>query len=208
MENESTNRLETFVDAIFAIAMTILVIDLKVPELTADIAHSQLGPKLMELFPNFIAYFISFIMLGVYWIGHYNVAKVLRRDDRTLLWLNIGYLAVVVLVPFSTALLSRYGTEQIAHIVYGINLMLIGAFAYLQWDHVTKNKMVDSRTPEVLIKSVKQRIMAVPAICTLAIVVSYFNTTLSLLVYLVIPIYAILPNPVDEFWTKIDKETE
>ncbi|MBI5227212.1 DUF1211 domain-containing protein [Candidatus Micrarchaeota archaeon] len=207
MESEElgVNRLETFVDAILAIAMTILVLDLRVPELAGELVHSELAPKLMEMVPNIIAYIISFVMLGVYWIGHYNVAKAVKRVDRTLLWLNIGYLAVVVLVPFSTALLSRYGTEQVAHIVYGANLMLIGAFAYLQWDHATSKGLVASSTPTILIKSVKERIIAIPAICTFAIIISYFNTTLSLLVYMIIPIYAILPNPVDEYWTKIDK---
>jgi uncharacterized membrane protein len=83
------NRIEALSDGIFAIAMTLLVLELHVPDLPPNAPNVQVAPALFKLWPKFLTYAVSFISLGVYWIGHHNMYHVIRRSDRVLLWLNI-----------------------------------------------------------------------------------------------------------------------
>jgi len=100
----SKTRIEALTDGIFAIAMTLMVFDIKV----APVAHMDqwnLRHELIQLWPRFLAYVISFVMLGVYWVGHHNQYHYIRRTDRPFLWINIFFLMGVSLIPFSTSLL-------------------------------------------------------------------------------------------------------
>lgn len=198
-----TQRLETLVDGIYAIVMTLLVFDLKIPEITSGDIHAQLISKLIQLLPNLFIYFFSFIMLGIYWVGHHNVAKFVKYSDRTLLWLNLGYLALVGLIPFTTSLLSHYYMEQSGYIIYGLNLFFIGLFSYLQWDYATTHhRLVDHSIPDSFVYSVKKRIIVAPVLCVVAIIFLFLNTNLSLLTYMVIPLYYVVPNAVDSYWSR------
>src|SRR5215469_15788500 len=115
------NRIEALTDGVFAVAMTLLVLDIRVPELQ-PLATAELPLKLLSLWPKFLSYTISFVILGVYWVGHHVQLSFIRRADRPLLWINILFLLWVALVPFSTALLSEYATTRIAIAIYGANL--------------------------------------------------------------------------------------
>ena len=101
-----TDRLETLADGVFAIAMTILVFEITVPDLATG-ELDQLGSKLLALWPKLLAYVISFIVLGIFWIGHHNQFAFIRRANRTFLWLNIVFLMLIAFIPFSAALLGR-----------------------------------------------------------------------------------------------------
>src|ERR1700737_1299223 len=104
----SRNRIEALTDGVFAVAMTLLVLDIKVPELPQPMATDELLRQLLALWPKFLSYVISFVILGVYWVGHHVQLSFIRRADRPLLWINILFLLWVALVPFSTALLGEY----------------------------------------------------------------------------------------------------
>ena len=196
-----TNRLEALVDGTFAIAMTILIFDLKVPEIAHEATQTQLVPALLKLLPNFIVYIVSFIMLGVYWIGQHNTSKFIQRTDRTFLWLSIGFLATVVLIPFSTALLAHYGNDQAVEIIYGANLLLIGMLSYIQWEYANWNhRLVDHAIPRRIVQAVRWRIAMAPLICIVAILASFVSTGISLWAYMLIPMYYIMPSEVDEYW--------
>ena len=100
------NRIEALTDGVFAVAMTLLVLDIKVPELEQPLATAELPLKLLSLWPKFLSYTISFVILGAYWVGHHVQLSFIRRADRPLLWINVFFLLWVALVPFSTALLT------------------------------------------------------------------------------------------------------
>ncbi len=118
----SRNRIEALADGVFAVAMTLLVLDIKVPELQSPSATAELPLKLLALWPKFLGYLISFVILGAYWVGHHMQLSFIRRADRPLLWINILFLLWVALVPFSTALLSEYSKSRVAIAIYGANL--------------------------------------------------------------------------------------
>src|SRR5215471_1982543 len=99
------NRIEALTDGVFAVAMTLLVLDIRVPELHQPLATAELPLKLLSLWPKFLSYTISFVILGVYWVGHHVQLSFIRRADRPLLWINILFLLWVALVPFPIGLL-------------------------------------------------------------------------------------------------------
>jgi uncharacterized membrane protein len=141
----SRDRIITLTDAVLAIVMTLLVLEIVVPELSRSEAATELPKRLLGLFPDVWSYATSFIILGFFWIGHDDQFHYIKRVNRTLLWLTIFYLMFIAFIPFSTALIGEYGDQQISVIIYGINIIIVVVWAYLQWKYVTKeHRLVDS----------------------------------------------------------------
>ena len=126
----STNRLEAFSDGVIAIAITLLVLDIKVPDpdSTGSLAHA-----LGELWPNYAAYVVSFLTIGIIWINHHALVRRLREADHSVLMLNLFLLLTIGLLPFTPALLAAYIGERGDHLaaaVYGGSLLMM-AFGFL-----------------------------------------------------------------------------
>lgn len=198
-------RLETLCDGVFAIAMTLMIFNIKVPRISG-LPHGKLVHTLFELWPQFLAYAISFIMLGVYWIGHHNQFHYVRRSDRLLLWLNITFLMFVTVIPFSTGVLGRYPLERAAVVLYAGNLILVGLMLYAQWWYVTAgHRLVDPDTDPRLVNLAKHRILMGPAILLLAIGASFISPILSIVICAVVPAFYILPGSVDRHWSPVGR---
>src|SRR5205823_4480475 len=110
-------RIQALSDGVFAIAMTLLIFNIKIPQEARTV--NQLATKLAELTPNFVTYVLSFISLGIYWVGHHNMYHSIRKTDRPLLWINILFLMMVAFLPFSTNLVGLYASNQLAIEVFG-----------------------------------------------------------------------------------------
>jgi uncharacterized membrane protein len=195
------NRIEALADGVFAVAMTLLVLDIKVPELQPPLAAAELPLKLLALWPKFLSYTVSFVILGVYWVGHHVQLSFIRRADRPLLWINILFLLWVALVPFSTALLSEYANTRLAIAIYGANLIAIGLTLALHWWYATtKRRHVDPDIDSGLVRAAMHRTLMAPLVYILAIVLCFFNTGVSLALYALVPILYILPGRIDIHW--------
>ena len=109
-------RLESLTDGVFAIIMTILVFNISVPELIlfteGDFASERLSAKFADLWPDFLAYVISFSTLGAFWVAHHRIFRWVLYVDRPLIWINISFLMIIGLIPFSTTLLTQYLDSQ------------------------------------------------------------------------------------------------
>jgi uncharacterized membrane protein len=129
------SRLEAFSDGVFAIVITLLILDIRFP----DVDYSQFGATLVALLPRILAYVMSFIILGVYWVSHHNSMHAMRKTDRSFLWLNIFLLLCVSFIPFPTSLLGRYPFQSGPIIIYGLTLIVCNAVGYLMivyvWYH-------------------------------------------------------------------------
>lgn len=132
-----TNRVEALSDGVFAIAMTILVLNIAVPT-AATVSAEQLPTALRQITPQVLVYIISFINLGVLWVGQHNQDHFIVRVDRWFLWINIGYLLLISFMPLSTALLGHYPLNRVALIVYGVNLIAATLMLALHWDYATR----------------------------------------------------------------------
>jgi uncharacterized membrane protein len=190
-EDLQTRRLETLSDGIFAIVMTILVFDLKLPEVPAD----QLLSALIHLWPNFLGYAVSFSLLGVYWLGHLSQFRFIRKTDHSYIWITILFFALVALVPFSTASLSRYPSSIITLALYTGNLTLIGIALWLPWRYATHNRrLVDMDLPESIVVYGTLRCLIAPAGYLVAFCFSFISPLLTLVFFIAIPLLYIIPG--------------
>ena len=198
----STGRIETLADGVFAIVMTVLVFDMRVP-LQAEVDQIGLLAALSQLAPNLLSYIITFVILGVFWVGHHNQFFYIKRADRTLLWINIFFLMLVALLPFSAGLFSRYGQDRISIIVYNINLILTGLILFVHWWYATRDHhLLGQRLDTHVRHIVYRRILMPPALYFAAIVVSFVSVELSIVIDILVPILYVMPNRVDIFFRR------
>jgi uncharacterized membrane protein len=114
------NRVEAFSDGVFAIVITLLILDIRVPE----VEYSHLATSLVEVLPRVFAYVISFGVIGVYWLAHHQSLQLVGKLNGLLIWLNLIYLLAVSFMPVPTALLGRYPMQPIPIVIYGLNLIV------------------------------------------------------------------------------------
>jgi uncharacterized membrane protein len=119
-------RLILFTDAVFAIAITLLAIEIRFPELRRLPSDADIWRGLGELAPKFMGFLIGFAIIAQYWTAHHRIFRFVRNYDTKLLWLNMLFLLFIVLMPFSSGLFSSYGIVRAAFIIYAINIMLAG----------------------------------------------------------------------------------
>lgn len=199
------NRLETLADGIFAIVMTLLVLDLRLPE---TIAAGELASAIAGLWPQFATYFISFVVLGIYWFAHHQVFNFLARVNRTIVWLNILFFMGIALTPFAAFLLGNYPDEPAAIAFYGILLGVLPLLGYVIWRYMTADHgLVDRELNPVLVRKVSLWLLGGPAVVPIAVGLAFVNTYLSLLVYLALPAIYILVNPVDRYFAELREES-
>ena len=146
-----TARVEAFSDGVFAIAITLLVLELHVP----DVGRGRLWHGLVDEWPQFAAYLSSFFIIGIMWVNHHSMFQQIRRSNRSLLFLNLLLLLWTALLPFPTALISRNlgegGTDaKVAEAVYAANLTLAAIAFSLIWTYaVHRQRLIDhDMTPE------------------------------------------------------------
>jgi uncharacterized membrane protein len=191
-------RMNAISDGVFAIVITLMVFQIKIPDIAPELAATQLSQELLKLLPDFAILFLSFVILGIYWVGHNNIFLHVLRHDRLMLWLNILFLLVVALFPFPVTLLVRYGSTQISVILYALTLAIGGILLDLIWAYATYNRhlMCDSVQPE-LIRSFHVRILTGPALYLLSIPVSFFSLLASKILFGLAIIYYLVPTVQD-----------
>lgn len=192
-----TNRIEALSDGVFAIAMTLLILELKVPVLRGDAEISELPASVAALWPKFLGYAISFVTLGVYWVAHHLHFFTIRRADRMLLWINILFLMTISIVPFTTALLGEYPRHILPVTVYAVNMIAVGLALQLHWSYATSgHRLIDKTVKPELIRSVSHVILMGPAVYLVAIVLAFVNTWISIILFLLVNLLYILPGSV------------
>lgn len=125
-------RLEAFADGVFAIAATLLIIDIRLPEEL----HEALGQELLEIWPQYAAYAVSFVTIGIMWVNHHTLIRQIERVDRPFLFLNLGLLACIAFVPFPTRILAEFvrtDEGQAGALLYGITLTTTAVFFLSIW---------------------------------------------------------------------------
>lgn len=189
--NVNPYRIEALSDGVFSITMTVLVFNLKVPENDAD---KELLAHLFFMWPNFLAYFTSFILLGIYWTGHRVQYHFIRRVDHESQWLKIFFLAAVALFPFATSLLARYPHSRTALFLYGANLTAMGVILYLHWAYATTHRrLVDADLPEGVVTFGSIRCLAAPVGYAIALCFLWVEPRLTLILYAIVPLIYLLP---------------
>jgi uncharacterized membrane protein len=195
-------RLILFSDAVFAIAITLLVIEIKVPEIN-DPTDRALLNSLAHLIPKFIGFIFSFIFIGLYWTIHHRMFGFVTSYDKKLLILNLFFLFFIALLPFSTGFYSEYAVDIVRKNLktplafYALNFTAVGFANYLMWRHVSNPKLKLTEPPldPLTLKLAKFRSFVVPAVF-LSILPVAFVTNVWIAIYLpmLIPIISKIAN--------------
>jgi uncharacterized membrane protein len=117
-------RLILFTDAVFAIAITLLAIEIKIPEFEGRPNDAQVWESMLSLIPKFVGFLVGFTVIAIYWTAHHRIFRFVRSYDQKLLWLNILFLLFIVLMPFSSGLFSSYPTVKAPFTIYALNIIV------------------------------------------------------------------------------------
>jgi uncharacterized membrane protein len=179
----SADRLKALADGIFAVAMTLLVLELVVPEIK-DISNKELTGILLSMWPKFLAYVLSFLIAGIYWLIHHSIFDAIKYYDATLAWINILFLLLVALIPFTTSLLGEFFLQNTSTIIYGIHLLLMFLGGYSLWTYATwKRILVIPDLDPGLITGARRMGYVYFVILSIAIIVAFFIPLISVIIY-------------------------
>jgi uncharacterized membrane protein len=192
---QSAERLAALSDGIFAVAMTLLVLDLRVPAAEAVHSEHDLWRALVALSPRLAMYVMSFLTLGIFWVGQQTQLNHLTRSDRSLSWIHILFLFAVTVTPFSTMLLAEFIVYRLALIAYWLNILFLGSTLYLSWMCATEKGLVKDDLPREVPAAIKSRIMIAQTLyafgALLCVISTYWSIAFIVLVQLN---YAIAPR--------------
>ncbi|MFC2050634.1 TMEM175 family protein [Chloroflexota bacterium] len=188
----TTRRIEALADGIFAIAMTLLVLTLTLPDMAET--KLDLSQLLADQWPKFFNYALSFVLLAIFWIVHHQQFHVIRRTDRGHIWINIGILMFVALMPFSTDVAGDYSGETLAELLFSANLMILGLLFLLNWWYSCRNhRLVDPDLDRETIAGGIRRNCVIPVVAAISMVLSFFIPRWGLTAYMLIPIIQLHP---------------
>ena len=194
----SKHRVETLTDGIFAVAMTLLVLNINVPEISShstSIIETELAKRLFDLWPKVLSYGISFVILAIYWSAHRRQFHYVKHTDGVLIWTNIMFLMAISLLPFSTSLIGQYREQQLSIFVYGGNSIIIAFLLYIQWMYVTNHyRLVDKNLDPYIKKMLPTRLLFGILIYLIAIGVSFLYIHLSIFLFTLMVIPGFFPN--------------
>jgi uncharacterized membrane protein len=189
-------RIEALVDGIFATVMTVLVLGLRGP--VANLPETDLRNQVINLLPNYTAYAFSFVVLGLFWIGHHAQFHYIKQTDRIFLWINVLFLLTIGFIPFSTSLIGLYPFSPTAVRVYGANLAATGIMLNLVWWYATYNRrLVDKDLDPHVVTLAQRRTVVGPIVCFLGIGFSYVDAQISLALYLLLIPFYMRPSHLD-----------
>jgi uncharacterized membrane protein len=202
---EEFARVLAFSDGLFAIAMTLLVVGIAVPTLSTPGDERELWDALRELDSAYLSFFISFAVIGRYWIAHHQFFRLLREMDYGLISLNMVYLAFVAFLPFPTALLGTYFENPVSVAVYAVSIALVSGLEVLLLRHAHRHRLLERQPPNdvyrwgVLASSL-------PVLFFIgSIPLAFLSTTLAVLLWFgAVPLHAVMgrwrPADVDEYF--------
>lgn len=179
------SRTVALTDGVFAIIMTLLVLELKVPPVQKGV---ELGEKLNGLGYHLLLYFASFLLAGVYWVGHRLIFSLVKYVNTTLVWLNIFFLMICSLIPFGAALLGNYPFETYSLAIYGILLFLLAGWRLFMYVYVTQHhSLLYAPVPRIRRRRVIGVMIFAPVMFLLSFCIVPFFPRLALVLYCIIP---------------------
>ncbi len=155
----SAERLAALSDGVFAVAMTLLVLDIRAPAVEAIHNELDLHRALIALTPRLVMYVMTFLTLGIFWVGQQTQLNHLARSDRSLTWIHLWFLLAVCMTPFSTTLLAEFTRYRSALLIYWANIALMGLTLFLSWQCALRSGLVKPEVSQQTSDSIKRRIL-------------------------------------------------
>jgi uncharacterized membrane protein len=190
MEKE-TARIEAFSDGVFAIAMTLLILEIKVP----SAGSGDLSRQLIRQWPGYVAFVISFAFIGIMWINHHRLFTHIRRSNNVLLFLNLLLLLGVTAVPFPTAVLAQHfgqSDQRAAAILYHGTYFAIAVFFNILWGYASRH-LLEKDADASAARTISAQYALGPLLYLLCVALTWVNVPLSLLVNIALAVFFALP---------------
>jgi len=195
IQGRNLDRLAALSDGIFAVAMTLLVLDLHVPLVAQVHGERELLAALAALGPQWITYGMSFLTLGIFWAGQQTQLNHLAEGTRDLTWIHLGFLFAVTLLPFSTRLLAEFFAYRTALGLYWLNIFVLGAMLFWSWSYATRANLVKADTPGEVRGSICRRIAIAQSLYAAGAALCFIHTWLSIAAIVLVQLnYAFAPR--------------
>jgi uncharacterized membrane protein len=192
---QSVERLAALSDGIFAVSMTLLALDLRVPARDAIHNEHDLLHALIILSPRLIIFVMSVMTNGIFWVGQQTQLNHFARTDRNLAWIHIAFLCAITLTPFTTSLLAEYIHYRTALLVYWFNILLLGAILLWSWIYARRNHFIIDDAPADIHPAVVRRIVIAQSLYAVGAALCFFNTYYSIAAIVLVQLnYAIAPR--------------
>lgn len=190
-ETINVSRLVSFSDGVFAIAVTLLVFNLKVPQMPGSNMHTLLAGKILAMVPNFTTYIISFLLIAVYWTFHHRLLNMVTKIDNPFLWMNIWFLLLVSFIPFPAALYGSYPHEIFSFIFYIVSMILVNAISMLMLGYASYNsRLVNKELPSAMVKYLFFRQFTTILVFLLSIPIALYQLRLAVyFLFILFPIH-------------------
>ena len=195
IQGRSLERLAALSDGIFAVAMTLLVLDIHIP--AAESVHSEaaLLHALAALGPQWLAYGMSFLTLGIFWAGQQTQLNHLREGSRDLTWIHLAFLFTITVMPLTTRLLAEFIAYRTALVLYWLNILLPGATLYWSWTYATYHGLIKEDTEPEIRGAICRRILIAQSLYAFGAALCMVSNYLSIAVIVLIQLnYAIAPR--------------
>lgn len=188
----SFERILFFSDAVFAIVITLLVLELRVPPMDPNVGDAVMQHELRAMLPKFLGFVYSFFIVGMMWIEHHRIFRFIGHYDIGLVWRNLLFLLFVAFIPFPTALFSEYFRTQTAFILYGLSFAFAALAKIWVWSYAVKQRdlLLVADIDDETIKQISRRSWAVPIVCVLAIGMSFLAIAFGGFCFMLIPLVA------------------
>lgn len=167
-------RLVFFSDAVMAIAITLLVVTLAIPEATEDV-----GDALLDRWPQMLSYVLSFLVIGIFWMAHHRIYKYVRRVDQRLIWLNLLFLMCVAFIPFPTAVLGDHDGSQGAIVFYAAVIGLTGTVLASIWQYLVRADHLNELADPATVRYLTRRSLVTPISFLASIPLSFVSLRLA-----------------------------
>lgn len=185
----STSRLEALTDGVFAIAMTILILDINIDDFGTITTDAQLWQAILKIVPSLTSFVISFLLLGSMWAVHTRQFEYIEKTDRHMTTLNTVRLLFVVIVPLTTSITGAYSDLVLARVLLPINFLLIAALSYWEWTYAANPKQgYFGTTPQGLLDYSRTRNKAVIIMSTLVVMLSVFIGQFAFILFMLLPV--------------------
>jgi len=192
---QSVERLAALSDGIFAVSMTLLVLDLRVPASEAIHSEHDLWRALVKLSPRIVIFLMSVMTNGIFWVGQQTQLNQFARADRNLAWIHIAFLCAITLTPFTTSLLAEFIHYRTALLVYWFNILLLGAILYWSWSYAARANLLADDAPIEIHPAIVRRIVIAQSLYACGAALCFLGTYYSIAAIVLVQInYAIAPR--------------
>jgi uncharacterized membrane protein len=192
---DDTARLETFADGVLAIAITLLILEVKVPH----VEGRALGSALLDQWPSYAGFLVSFLTIGIIWVNHHHMFKLIGRTNHTFLMLNVVFLMTICILPWPTALIADYVRDTqgrvVATVVYGGVMTSVAVMFNVVWRYASANsRLLVTKIGDEALAKMHRNYLAGPLVYGTATVLAFFVPYVSLGIFAALAVYWLLPG--------------